>query len=108
MWRREYKAVGLAGVTFHTMRHAWASWQVQVKTPLRILQELGGWAPPWRGPLRYAHLNPGHLAEHADRTLLGGEFRAETVTPDDADPDGTHKLLILMEGWGLDPSTSAL
>jgi integrase len=53
MWRRECKAVGLEGVTFHTMRHAWASWQVQAKTPLRILQELGGWAT-LEMPLRYA------------------------------------------------------
>jgi len=64
MWRRKCKAVGLEGVTFHTMRHAWASWQVQAKTPLRILQELGGWAT-LEMPLRYAHLDPGHLAEYA-------------------------------------------
>ena len=66
MWRRECKAAGLEGVTFHTMRHAWASWQVQAKTPLRILQELGGWAT-LEMPLRYAHLDPGHLAEYAER-----------------------------------------
>jgi integrase len=89
MWRRECKAVGLEGVTFHTMRHTWASWQVQAKTPLRILQELGGWAT-LEMPLRYAHLDPGHLPEYADRTLLGAEFRAETGTPDDGDHHATH------------------
>ena len=41
MWRRECQAVGLEGVTFHSMRDAWASWQIQAKTPLGILQELG-------------------------------------------------------------------
>ncbi len=41
----ESRAVGLEGVTFHSMQHAWASGQGQAKTPLRILQELGGWAP---------------------------------------------------------------
>jgi integrase len=55
MWRRECKAAGLEGVTFHSMRHAWASWQIQAKTPLRILQELGGWATIDM-PLRYARL----------------------------------------------------
>jgi len=70
MWRRECKAVGLDGVTFHSMRHSWANWQVQAKTPLRMLQELGGWAD-LQAPMRYTHLDPGHLAEYADRTLLG-------------------------------------
>jgi integrase len=42
MWRRECKAVGLEGVTFHTLRHAWASWQVQASTPLRILVSTPG------------------------------------------------------------------
>jgi integrase len=70
MWRRECKAVGLEGVTFHSMRHSWASWQVQAKTPLRMLQELAGWAD-LQMPMRYTHLDPRHLAEYADRTLLG-------------------------------------
>ena len=63
------KAAGLEGVTFHSMRHAWASWQMQAHTPLRILQELGDWATIDM-PLRYAHLDPAHLADYADRTLL--------------------------------------
>ena len=60
------------------VRHAWASWQVQAKTPLRILQEPGGWAT-LEMPLRYAHLDLGHLAEYADRTLLGDDSRRESV-----------------------------
>jgi integrase len=79
MWRRECKAAGLEGVTFHSMRHAWASWQIQAKTPLRILQELGGWATIDM-PLRYAHLDPGHLADYADRTLLSADPRRKSVT----------------------------
>ena len=81
MWRRECKAVGLTGVTFHTMRHTWASWQTQAGTPPRILQELGGWAS-LQMPQLYSHLDPGHLAQYADRTLLPGV--TESVTP--ADP----------------------
>ena len=86
MWHRECKAVGLEGVTFRSLRHAWASWQVQAKTPLRILQELGGWAT-LEMPLRYAHLNPGHLAEYADRALLGEDSRRESVRLPDGELD---------------------
>lgn len=70
MWRRVVKECGLEGVTFHTMRHSWASWQVQAETPLKMLQELGGWAT-LEMPLRYAHLAPGHLAQYAERSAFG-------------------------------------
>lgn len=56
---------GLEGITFHSMRHSWATWHVQGGTPLRMLQELGGWATA-EMPLRYAHLDPGHLAQYAE------------------------------------------
>src|SRR5579872_989452 len=79
MWRRERKAAGLDGVTFHSMRHAWASWQIQAKTRLRIRQELGGRATIGM-PKRYAHLDPGHLADYADRTLLSADPRRKSVT----------------------------
>jgi integrase len=92
MWRRECKAAGLDGVTFHTMRHAWASWQVQAKTPLRILQELGGWAT-LEMPLRYAHLDPGHLAEYADASLLGPDIRRKSVIPAEDELDGPLQLI---------------
>jgi integrase len=72
MWRNVCTEAGLVGVTFHTMRHSWASWQVQAETPLKMLQEMGGWAT-LEMPMRYAHLSPGHLALYADRTLLGTE-----------------------------------
>jgi hypothetical protein len=70
MWRRECKAAGLEGVTFHTMRHTWASWQVQAGAPMRMLQELGGWSS-LQMPGLYSHIDPGHLSEYALRTLLG-------------------------------------
>lgn len=72
MWRRIAKEAGLPGVTFHSMRHSWASWQVQSGTPLKMLQELGGWAS-LQMPMRYAHVSPGHLAAYAERALLGTE-----------------------------------
>jgi integrase len=70
MWRRVVKEAGLEGVTFHTMRHSWASWHVQGKTPLKVLQEMGGWAT-LEMPMRYAHLDPGHLAQYAETSALG-------------------------------------
>lgn len=70
MWRRVVKECGLEGVTFHTMRHSWASWQMQAETPLKMLQELGGWAT-LEMPLRYAHLAPGYLSQYAERSALG-------------------------------------
>ena len=79
MWRRECKAVGLEGLTFHSMRHTWASWQTQAETPLRILQDLGGWAS-MQMPQRYSHLDPGHLTQYADRTLLGPSPGTDSVT----------------------------
>jgi hypothetical protein len=91
MWHRECKAVGLEGVTFHTLRHAWASWQVQARTPLRILQELGGWAT-LEMPLRYAHLEPGHLAEYADRTLLDADLRRKSVRLEEGELDEVSQL----------------
>lgn len=70
MWRRVVKECGLEGVTFHSMRHSWASWHVQGETPLKMLQEMGGWAT-LEMPMRYAHLNPGHLAQYAETSTLG-------------------------------------
>lgn len=87
MWRRECKAAELDGVTFHTMRHSWASWQTQAGTPTRILQEMGGWASA-QMPQLYSHLDPGHLAQYADRTLLGslaGVTESVTVDPQAAE-----------------------
>jgi integrase len=70
MWRRVVKEAGLEGVTFHSMRHSWASWQVQGGTPLRALQEMGGWAS-LEMPIRYSHLEPGHLAQYAETSAIG-------------------------------------
>lgn len=70
MWRRVVKAAGLEGVTFHSMRHSWASWHVQGGTPLKMLQDMGGWAT-LEMPMRYAHLDPGHLAQYAETSALG-------------------------------------
>ena len=65
-WYPAVKRAGLAGFRWHDLRHTWASWHVQAGTPLLVLKELGGWAT-LDMVLRYAHLAPDHLAEHAER-----------------------------------------
>ena len=56
-WRDACAASGLPGFRFHDLRHTWASWHVQAETPLKHLQELGGWAT-MDMVMRYAHLAP--------------------------------------------------
>lgn len=80
-WRSACASVGLHGFRFHDLRHTWASWQAQSGTPLKLLQELGGWKS-FDMVLRYAHLSPGHLAQYADRTLIGPAPSAESDTVD--------------------------
>lgn len=58
-------AAGIKPITWHGLRHTWASWQVQAGTPLKAVQELGGWASI-EMVMVYAHLAPGHLAQYAD------------------------------------------
>lgn len=63
------KAVARAGVgplSWHQLRHTWASWHVQRGTTLQELKELGGWAS-YAMVLKYAHLAPDHLAAAAER-----------------------------------------
>jgi hypothetical protein len=63
-WRRSLsqRACGRAS----DVRHTWASWHVQNKTPLHALQELGSWESA-EMVRRYAHLSAEHLAPYADR-----------------------------------------
>ena len=44
---------GVHGLSPHDCRHAWATWASESGTPVRDLQEAGGWASP-NMPLRYA------------------------------------------------------
>ncbi|WP_215852633.1 tyrosine-type recombinase/integrase [Acidithiobacillus ferrooxidans] len=48
-------------MTWHGLRHTWASWHVQAGTPLAVLKGLGGWAS-LEMVQRYAHLSPDHTA----------------------------------------------
>lgn len=68
-WLAAVKAAGLTGVTFHTLRHTWASWHVMAGTPLPVLQQLGGWASITMVQ-RYAHLSADHIAGYAGRVTV--------------------------------------
>ena len=73
-------SVGLAGLTFHSLRHSWASWQSQGGTTPRVMHDLGGWKST-QMPNHYTHLDPGFLAGFADRSQIpGGEGVTKSVT----------------------------
>ena len=51
-------------LTWHDLRHTWASWLVQRGVPLIVVQEMGGWKAPSMVQ-RYAYLSLEHLLSHA-------------------------------------------
>lgn len=68
-WKHACARAEITNFRFHDVRHTWASWHVQNGTPLEKLKELGGWAT-YEMVLRYAHLAPDHLAEHANAVTV--------------------------------------
>lgn len=71
-FNRAAERAGLHDVTFHTLRHTWASWHVMAGTPLPVLQALGGWATIGMVQ-RYAHLAPDHVASWANNIAQPGQ-----------------------------------
>lgn len=63
-WRKALKRAGIANFRWHDLRHTWASWLVQRRVPLFVLQELGGWQSA-EIVRRYAHLSPSVNARYA-------------------------------------------
>jgi integrase len=71
---------GIEDFRWHDLRHTWASWHVQSGTSLQDLMAMGGWSS-YDLVLRYAHLEPEHLAKAAariesGRTLSGTPLQA--------------------------------
>jgi site-specific recombinase XerD len=58
----------LDGVTWHALRHTFASRLVIAGVDLRTVQELGGWRT-LSMVQRYAHLSPGHLVAAVERIV---------------------------------------
>lgn len=77
-WDRQCARAGIENFRFHDVRHTWASWHVQAGTPLNRLMELGGWAK-YEHVLRYAHLAPDHLAEHAKAVTIWAQSDDDSV-----------------------------
>ena len=65
---REDEASRLDGVTWHALRHTFASRLVAAGVDLRTVQELGGWRT-LSMIQRYAHLSPGHLAAAVEKIV---------------------------------------
>ncbi len=42
-WKSAAKRAGIPDLTFHDLRHTWASWMLQKGVPVNVVQELGGW-----------------------------------------------------------------
>lgn len=68
-WISACDRANIENFRFHDVRHTWASWHVQSGTPLERLKELGGWSS-YDMVLRYAHLAPDHLAQHAESVAV--------------------------------------
>lgn len=60
--------LGWHDVSFHTMRHSWASWHAQAGTPLAMIQKLGGWSS-YQMVQRYAHLAPDTADQFAENIV---------------------------------------
>ena len=61
-------ASSLDGVTWHSLRHTFASRLVMAGADLRTVQELGGWRT-LALVSRYAHLSPDHLRAAIERLV---------------------------------------
>ena len=68
---REEEAVRLEGVSWHGLRHTWASRLTMKGVDPRTLQTLGGWRSLVMVE-RYSHLSPDHLRRAVEK-LVGGQ-----------------------------------
>ncbi|MDR5771087.1 MULTISPECIES: site-specific integrase [unclassified Caballeronia] len=76
-WLFACKRAGIENFRFHDVRHTWASWHVQNGTPLERLKQMGGWSD-YSMVLRYAHLAPDHLVEHAESVTIWAQSTADS------------------------------
>jgi integrase len=77
-WKKALGRAGIKDFRWHDLRHTWASWHIQAGTDLEQLRQLGGWSN-LEMVLKYAHLNPKHLASAADN--IGTILTQSEVSP---------------------------
>ena len=78
---QENEAARLDGVTWHALRHTFASRLAAAGVDLRTIQELGGWRT-LSMVQRYAHLSPGHLNAAVEKIVAAPAVVApESTTP---------------------------
>jgi integrase len=61
-WRNALKRTGITNFRWH--RHTWASWLIQIGTPLYDRQDMDDWKSA-AIVRRYAYLTPARMARHA-------------------------------------------
>jgi integrase len=74
------RVTGINDFRWHDLRHTWASWHAQLGTPLMVLKELGGWET-LEMVMKYAHLAPSHLADHANTVKFWSGLSEPEKTP---------------------------
>ena len=77
-WRAALVRAGIAAFRWHDLRHTWASWHVQARMPLHVLQELGGWECV-EMVRKYAHFSTVHLTEYVDRLSNANQVESNNV-----------------------------
>lgn len=74
-WGAALERAKITDFRWHDLRHTWATWSVQAGTPLKVLQELGGWAS-LDMVMVYAHAAPSHLQQWANAVREPGRGTA--------------------------------
>jgi integrase len=78
-WAKALTRAKITDFTWHDLRHTWATWHIMSGTPIEVLQKLGGWADI-RMVLRYAHMDPGYLAQYANNAKPRAVTKSVTQT----------------------------
>ncbi len=63
---RVTEALGIQGVTTHTLRHTWATRLIMAGVDQRTVMELGGWSD-FKMVTRYTHPTPDHKKAALER-----------------------------------------
>ena len=105
-FRAAREAAGVPWVTFHGLRHTWASWHAMSGTPKAALQEMGGWATAAMVD-RYSHLAPGFSAQWAENSSIPSGTVSSTAGCEDEAEDTQVPVSM---GWlmGLEPTTTGI